>query len=136
MWSLWFIHIIKLPFWILVRNDHRELAPRVLAQLFSGSCPRYTKVLSAIFQGPVRVGYFNTFAQLFFSGFCPIISRICPIISGFCPIISGFCPIISFHDFAHLLKGFVQLFQGFAKCYVYKWFQMLSTVIFDNVRLT
>ena len=75
-------------------NDHRVLAPRVLAQLFSGSCPRYTKVLSAIFQGPVRVGYFNTFAQLFFSGFCPIISRICPIISGFCPIISRTFPII------------------------------------------
>ena len=47
-------------------------ASRVSAQLFPGSCPRYSKVLSAIFQGPVHFLIFllcnQTFADQLYIG--------------------------------------------------------------------
>ena len=82
--------------------DHRVFAPWVLAQLFSRYGPRYIKVLSAIYQGAVHNGYFNTPAQLLFFEFCPIISK-------FCPIISRICLIIYFKCFTQLYMVFAQL---------------------------
>ena len=51
-------------------------ASRVSAQLYPGSCPRYSKVLSAIFQGPVRVGYSRVLSALNILGSCPRYSKV------------------------------------------------------------
>ena len=115
-----------------IPKDHRVFALWILAQLFSRCAPWYIKVLSAIYQGVVHNGYFNTFAQFFFSEFCPIISKFCPIIWRICPIIYFKCFTNNilylpnyirdltnyfFQSFAQLDKGLAQLFQGFAQLF-------------------